>query len=126
GLLEELLVVVLLGDVALKQNMRVGVDEARKNGGVGEIDEFNAGGRSAAGSDAHDFVALDKDEGIGDGGVRFAIDQAAGANGDALRRWRRRLLAAHDAVRGKNYKCKGKKLAAVGWNHGRLQRMATA
>ena len=44
-LLEELLVVILRGDVSLQQNVGVSIDEAGKDGGFGEIDHLDVWGR---------------------------------------------------------------------------------
>jgi hypothetical protein len=86
GLLEELRVVVFLGDVALKEDVGMGVHKAGKNGGVRKIDEFDASRRSATRSDADDFVAFDEDQRVGDGRVALAVNQMAGANREFFRR----------------------------------------
>ncbi len=101
GLLEELLVVVFRGDIALQQNVGVGIDKAGKDGGLRKIDQFDARGRGAARGDAENLVTFDEDESIRNGGIAFAVDQAPGTNGDALRGWSRGLLRVNEAARNR-------------------------
>ena len=62
-LLEQLLVVIGLGDVSLQQNMRVGVDQAGQDGRSRQVDLLGAGGNFdlAGRSDPLDALALDHD-----------------------------------------------------------------
>ncbi len=64
GLLEELLVVVFRGYIPLQQNVSVGIDKTGKDGGLRKIDQFDARGRGAAGSDAENLVTFDQDQGV--------------------------------------------------------------
>src|SRR5262249_49875218 len=87
GVLEELLVVILGGDVAVEEHMSVNIDEAGKHGSVREVNGFDAGWGGAAGSDRDDVVAFNKDEYVVERLVGFAVEEMPGADGDALRRW---------------------------------------
>ena len=60
-LLEDLLVVLDGGRVALEQDVGMGVDQARKKHAVAEVDDARAGGRG--GADAFDPIPHDDDDG---------------------------------------------------------------
>jgi hypothetical protein len=95
-LLEELRVVVFLGDIALQQHVGVGIHESGEHGGFRKIDQFDAGGRRSAWRDADNFVAFDQDQCVGDRCVAFAVNQVAGAYRELLRGRRRLFLSATD------------------------------
>jgi hypothetical protein len=64
--------------------MRVRVDQAGKNGGVGKIDGLRAGSHFRVGSraDAHNLVAFDHDGLAGERVAGFHVEQVAGADHD--------------------------------------------
>jgi hypothetical protein len=84
GLLQKLRVIVLIGDVALEENVSMRVRKTGKNRGAREVNKVNTRRRRPTRNDACDFVALNKDEGIGNRGITFAVDQAPSANSEAL------------------------------------------
>jgi hypothetical protein len=84
GVLEELFVVVLGGDIAVEKDVGVEVDEAGKNGGVREVDRFDAGRWRAAGRYGNDFISFDKDQDVIERIVALAVDHMPGANGYTL------------------------------------------
>ena len=86
GLLQELRVVFLGGDVPVQKNVRVGVNKARENRGAGKVDELGAGGGRAARGDGYDFVPFHKNQGVGDRLLTLAVNEFARTNGNALRR----------------------------------------
>ena len=97
--------------------MGVGIGEARKHGGLREIDEFNAWRRRATGSDAENLVPLDEDESIRNGDVAFAVNQASGTNGNPLLGWWGGFMSLNQCARSRHKKSNSKKFQAVGSNH---------
>ena len=117
GLLQELLIVVFRSDIPLQQNVGVGIDKAGEDGGLREIDQFDARGRGATRSYAENLVAFDQNKSIRDGRIAFAIDQASGSNRDALRGRRGGLLGINEAARNRKKKDNRKESQAVGSRH---------
>ncbi len=82
GLVEQLHVVGLGGRVALQQQVRVDVDEARQHRQLRQIDDLGVGAGLALDlrerPNGFDAVALDEDADVGLRLVGAAVDQAAG------------------------------------------------
>jgi hypothetical protein len=83
-LFQELFVVFRRRDVALEEDVGVGIDEPGQHRGPRKVDQFNPRRRRTAGGDRRDLVALDQDEGIRHRGPSPGVDQMPGANGDAF------------------------------------------
>ena len=83
---QELVVVILRGDVTIQQDVRMNVRESRQNRGVRKIDHFRARRRRAAGSDGNNLAVCNQDERVGDWLAAFAVNQFARANRDLLGR----------------------------------------
>jgi hypothetical protein len=68
--------------------MHVGVDEARKQGSVAQVDHLGAGRRlhMPAGGDAHDLVADHQDFPVVDHMAAHAVEQVGGAQKHRMRR----------------------------------------
>src|SRR5262249_55223338 len=99
GLLQQLSVVVFGSDVALKQNMRVCVDQTGKAGRSAEIDGVSRNRGSLA--DGGNFVIRDRDGNVATELVRFAVEESSAAkSGDCL--W---CLSKGEAGQKENY-CK--------------------
>jgi hypothetical protein len=73
--------------------------------------------RRATRRDAENLVAFDNDEGIRNGNVAFAVNQAPGTNGNPPLGWWGRLLGANEGTRRRKEKSNSKKFQAVGSNH---------
>ncbi len=80
--LEDVGVVAAFGWVfAPEKDVGVGVDEAGEDGGVGEVDDVEAGGRlGGGGGDFYDAVVLDDDDLVFERRVGGAVDEGAGAD----------------------------------------------
>src|SRR5580704_420375 len=66
---------------APEEDVRVGVDQAGEDCGVGKVDDVEAGGRlSGGGGDFYDAIVLDEDELVLEGRVGGAVDERAGAD----------------------------------------------
>ena len=120
GLLQKLRVIVGVGDVALEQNVSMRVRKTGKNRGAREVNKVNARRRRPTRNDARNFVALDKNEGIGNWGITFAVDQAPGANSDALWRDGRRLLRLKERTPQEGWQGKQQDQQAAHSGHGGL------
>ncbi len=74
----------------LLHQVHVTIDQAGQNGGAAEIDDLRARRNLDAigGAGGGDAIAFNKDDLILQHRARFGVEQAAGADGDALRRGR--------------------------------------
>ena len=83
---EDVGVVAAFGGIfAPEEDVRVGVDEAGEDGGVGEVDDVEAGDSAGVAGDFYDAVILDEDELVFERRVGGAVDQGACADdGEAV------------------------------------------
>ena len=95
ALLEELLVVVGRGDIALEEDVGMGVDQAGEEPGLAEIDHANSRRLELGGGpDLRDALSFHEDGELVPGRARVAVDQMRGFDEHALRRPRRRRRLA--------------------------------
>ena len=65
--------------------MHVGVDQARHQGGVAEVDGLRSGGMSNGGAGSNDLPAFDQDLAGGKNTARFYIEKTRGMKNDGVR-----------------------------------------
>ena len=73
-LLQQLRVVFLGRDVALQQNVRMGIDESGQYRGFGKVNHFHTGRRAPADGNGGDPVAFNDDQSIFEGLLALPID----------------------------------------------------
>jgi hypothetical protein len=93
-LLEELLVVVVGGDVALQQDVRVRIDQPRQTGLAAQVDLRRVDGRLRRFAVAHfgDPLAADQKRDVPARRRALPVDQRSTVDRDRRRRLRRRVL----------------------------------
>ena len=69
----------------VEKEMNVGVDQARHQGRVAEIDGLRTGGMGYGGAGSHDLSAFDQDLTGGENTARFYIEKTRGVENDGLR-----------------------------------------
>src|ERR1700722_4727607 len=116
--LQELRIVVLRRDVAVQYNVGVYIDEAGHQRRLRKVDRLDAGGRRASRRDRNDLVAFNDNDGVLNRGVALAINQPAGANGNAFRR---RFLLAGLAKSRKTHSCKKNRRNEYGQHYSRIE-----
>ncbi len=83
-LLQQLRVVFLGCDVALQQDVRMGIDETRQNRGLRKVYHLHPGRRASSCYDGRDLVAFNYDQHILERLVAFPIDQLSRTDGNAV------------------------------------------
>ncbi len=84
--LQQLRIVFLGGDVALQENVRMGINETGQHRGLGKVDHFHTRGRAPNRRNGNDFVAFNHDQHVLERFIALSVDQVSGADSNAV--WR--------------------------------------
>ncbi len=82
--LQQLRIVFLGGDVALQENVRMGINETGQHRGLGKIYNFHTCGRVPSRRNGNDFVTFNYDQRVLKRFITLSVDQVSGADSNAV------------------------------------------